>query len=100
TPTPADAPEPARGDAAEGRAPSPAPLAPHLDGRLRTLRELCRARGTLSSQEYAEHAGVSARTALRDLSVLTEQGVLVRLGRRRGARYALADSDVNRDPAG
>src|SRR5690606_35868777 len=33
TPTPADAPEPARGDAAEGRAPSPAPLAPHLDGR-------------------------------------------------------------------
>ncbi len=48
-------------------------------------------KGEISSQDYADHAGVSARTALRDLGRLTDEGVLVRVGRRRGARYRLAD---------
>ncbi|MDA1222777.1 MAG: sigma 54-interacting transcriptional regulator, partial [Planctomycetota bacterium] len=48
--------------------------------------------GEISSQDYAERAGVSGRTALRDLGRLTDEGFLVRVGRRRGARYRLAGS--------
>jgi DNA-binding NtrC family response regulator/HAMP domain-containing protein/GGDEF domain-containing protein len=65
--------------------------APHLGERLRELLAWVAARGEVSSQEYAEQAGISPRTAVRDLGRMTEEGLLLRVGRRRGARYRLAD---------
>ena len=40
-----------------------------------------------SSAEYAQVEGISARTALRDLQDLVEQGYLLQEGSRRGARF-------------
>ncbi len=63
-----------------------------LDGRLRVLFGLVRQRGSISSTEYATVAGLSPRTALRDLARLQEAGLLARDGKRRGARYRVANS--------
>ncbi|MBL8801760.1 MAG: sigma 54-interacting transcriptional regulator [Planctomycetes bacterium] len=41
----------------------------------------------VSSAEFAEREGISARTALRDLIDLAERGFLEREGARRGARF-------------
>jgi predicted DNA-binding transcriptional regulator YafY len=62
--------------------------------RVPEFRAWVSAMGEISSQDYADRAGVSSRTALRDLGRLAEAGVLVRIGRRRGARYRLAGGEV------
>ena len=44
----------------------------------------------VTNREFCAMASVSERTGLRDLAELVERGVLVRLGKRKGARYRLA----------
>jgi transcriptional regulator with GAF, ATPase, and Fis domain/HAMP domain-containing protein len=63
-----------------------------LRGRLRALHDLVRAEGNLSTQECAAKLGVSSRTSLRDLQELVARGYLERVGKRRGARYRLAQT--------
>ena len=45
--------------------------------------------GTLTTMEVVERTGLSRRTCLRELSVLLQQGSLVRHGKRRAACYGL-----------
>jgi DNA-binding NtrC family response regulator len=59
------------------------PLNPRQEVSLEGLRVGDR----ISSAEYAEAHGVSARTALRDLMELADGGYLVREGRKRGTRF-------------
>lgn len=66
--------------------PSPAELE-SLEGRLRELYELALQRGSITSEQHQQHAGVSARTSLRDLQNLVKIGLLQRIGSRRGAYY-------------
>jgi DNA-binding NtrC family response regulator len=44
----------------------------------------------VTNREFCAMVGVSERTGLRDLSELVDQGILTRLGKRKGARYKLA----------
>ena len=44
---------------------------------------------SLTRRGYQVLAGIGHRTAQRDLAELTAEGLLVRLGRARAARYAL-----------
>jgi DNA-binding NtrC family response regulator len=44
----------------------------------------------ITNREFCAMVGVSERTGLRDLAELVEQGILSRLGKRKGARYQLA----------
>ncbi|MHC4340356.1 MAG: sigma-54 interaction domain-containing protein, partial [Planctomycetota bacterium] len=63
---------------------------PHVDGLTpRQERILARAqeRGGITNSAVVEEEEVSARTALRELQRLVERGLLVRVGRRRGAVY-------------
>jgi DNA-binding NtrC family response regulator len=55
--------------------------------RQRRILEWIREKGSLTSREYCERAGVSQRTALRDLAELVRTGVLVRSGSRKAAIY-------------
>jgi len=41
----------------------------------------------MTSHEYSDHADVSQRTALRDLSELVRRGILARDGTRKAATY-------------
>jgi DNA-binding NtrC family response regulator len=61
--------------------------------RQRRILEWIREKGSLTSREYCERAGVSQRTALRDLSELVVAGVLVRSGTRKAASYRSRASD-------
>jgi two-component system response regulator AtoC len=72
-------------------APGPAAVSAALlaEDRRGLLHALLRERGSISTQEYVERAGVSPRTGLRDLDELVKAGVVRRVGRRRGARYHL-----------
>ncbi|MCO5171931.1 MAG: sigma 54-interacting transcriptional regulator [Planctomycetes bacterium] len=54
----------------------------HLSGADRAL--------AVTNREFCAMVGVSERTGLRDLAELVDQGILVRLGKRKGARYQLA----------
>ncbi len=68
----------------------PPPAAPHPGGLTpRQERILARARqeGGVSNGDVVESEEVSARTALRELQVLVDRGLLRRIGRRRGAIY-------------
>jgi len=58
-------------------------LTPRQDRILETARKS----GGLTNREVVEAESVSARTALRELHVLVERGLLARVGRRRGAVY-------------
>ncbi|MDP6928416.1 MAG: DeoR family transcriptional regulator, partial [Planctomycetota bacterium] len=60
-----------------------------LQGRLRLAFNLIRQRGSLSTPEYVQLAGVSPRTGLRDMNDLVATGLIRRTGKRRGARYRL-----------
>ncbi len=71
---------------AEPAAPTPGP---GIEGRRAMALEWVRSRGELTSAEYMQLSGVSARTAVRDLAGLVARGDLERVGRRRGARYRL-----------
>jgi predicted HTH transcriptional regulator len=46
--------------------------------------------GRITNSEYQQLAGVTRKTAARDLDGLIEKGVLERLGEKRGAYYVLA----------
>jgi DNA-binding NtrC family response regulator len=66
--------------------PSPAegsPMTPRQEQLLEALAEGER----ISSGDHAARAGISARTALRDLLELAEQGYLVREGHRKATRF-------------
>ncbi|MCC6670058.1 MAG: sigma 54-interacting transcriptional regulator [Planctomycetes bacterium] len=76
--------------------PRPSTPGPELPQRLRALLDLIRQSETLATADYVERGGVSPRTALRDLADLLERGFIVRIGKRRGARYRLAKSDETR----
>ncbi len=72
--------------------------APDLNERQRSFlaRVFAGWDGKLSSQKYARMHGVSADTALRDLSDLVARGVLVRIGEGRGVRYLVPVPDLGR----
>ncbi|MFO1053021.1 MAG: sigma 54-interacting transcriptional regulator [Planctomycetota bacterium] len=70
---------------------------PDLDppGRATDILRFIAARPSTSSQECADALGLSQRTALRILTELCQAGRIERLGKRRGARYRLADPSAN-----
>ncbi|MBI5852993.1 MAG: sigma 54-interacting transcriptional regulator [Planctomycetes bacterium] len=69
-------------------------------GRTAEVLRLARECGSVGSQDCAELLGLSQRSALRTLVELTERGLLVRIGKRRGARYRpAADSAAQSDAA-
>ena len=47
-------------------------------------------RGSILNREYRELTGISEQTALRDLEMLVERGVLKKVGKTRGRRYELS----------
>jgi DNA-binding NtrC family response regulator/GAF domain-containing protein len=61
--------------------------------RQRRILEWVREKGSMTSREYCERAGVSQRTALRDLADLVLIGVLVRSGSRKAATYRARQPD-------
>ncbi|MCA8944265.1 MAG: sigma 54-interacting transcriptional regulator, partial [Planctomycetes bacterium] len=63
-----------------------------VEARLAKLLAWIEAHGEVSSKEVADAIGISPRTALRDLNRLQAEGRLERVGKRRGARYRLANS--------
>jgi DNA-binding NtrC family response regulator len=66
------------------------PAAPRGETRLDVLRRMLAEQGSVTNQDYVSLARISARTGLRDLTMLVEQGVIIRDGKRRAARYRLA----------
>jgi ATP-dependent DNA helicase RecG len=46
--------------------------------------------GRITNADYQKLAGITRKTAMRDLSVLVEQGAVVLVGSKRGAHYILA----------
>jgi DNA-binding NtrC family response regulator/predicted ArsR family transcriptional regulator len=62
-----------------------------LSGRQVELVALLRKFGTITSREFCQKAKLSQRTALRELALLVERGVVIRAGSRRGATYRLRD---------
>jgi DNA-binding NtrC family response regulator/tetratricopeptide (TPR) repeat protein len=54
------------------------------------LDYLAQGAAAVTNREFCAMADVSERTGLRDLSELVEQGILTRLGKRKGARYQLS----------
>ena len=44
----------------------------------------------VSNSEFQELAGITRKTAARDLDDLVRKGILVRMGERRGSYYILA----------
>ena len=58
--------------------------------RLSRLLTLIGERGEIAVEDHVKDAGISSRTALRDLSELIRHGLIQRIGIRRGARYRVA----------
>lgn len=54
--------------------------------------------GRITNADYQRMLGCSPRTALRELAVLVQAGVLLALGSGRGAHYALATKRANNAP--
>ena len=48
-------------------------------------------KGKITNSEYQQINDTSARTAVRDLEILVNKGILKRKGQRKGAFYELAD---------
>jgi diguanylate cyclase (GGDEF)-like protein len=88
TPAPARTPTPAPAPSA-GRVAADVPS--DLSPRGRRLLTLLRRRGTMTNSEWSKQAGISSRTGLRDFDELLDRGLIVREGKRRGARYRPAD---------
>jgi DNA-binding NtrC family response regulator len=69
---------------------------PRIDGltpRQERILALARQNGGVTNSAVVDAEGISSRTALRELQRLVERGLLVRVGRRRGAIYRAADKD-------
>ena len=62
-----------------------------LNHRQRQALEVFASGRTLTNRDYCGLVDVSERTGLRDLADLVKQGVLERLGKRKGARYRLVE---------
>jgi DNA-binding NtrC family response regulator len=71
----------------ETEAVPPPADAPGLTPRQERILARARKRGETSNRLVVDEEQVSARTALRELQKLVERGLLVRVGRRRGAVY-------------
>jgi DeoR/GlpR family transcriptional regulator of sugar metabolism len=65
----------------------PHPKNPTLTPRLQQLLVEIQKRDRYTTQDHMTNAGVSHRTALRDLQALVRHGVVERVGVRRGAFY-------------
>ncbi len=65
----------------------PRPKIPTLTPRLQQLLVEIQKRDRYTTQDHMTNAGVSHRTALRDLQALVRHGVVERIGVRRGAFY-------------
>ena len=82
-------PRPGTGASAEAAAPRAG-----VHGRAAEVLALLDAADAMGSQDCATALGISQRTALRVLTELTERGLAIRIGKRRGARYrGLGNSD-------
>lgn len=62
---------------------------PEQAERQRQALDYVRQHGRITSQEYAQLLGVSARTALRDLMVLADMGMLRRGGKARAIHFEM-----------
>jgi len=69
-----------------------------LSERQREILGVLQTRGALTSREYCSIAGVSQRTALRELAELVSRGVLSRTGTRRAATYRISSRDQAEAP--
>ena len=58
-----------------------------LTPRQERILAAARSSGGVTNGDIVEQESVSSRTALRELQRLVERGLLVRVGRRRGATY-------------
>jgi diguanylate cyclase (GGDEF)-like protein len=83
--------EPPAGGTAEPAPGASGEEAPAARARQRAILELFERSGTLVTVDVVRLTGIPRRTCLRELGVLLEQGRLVRHGKRRAARYVLAD---------
>jgi diguanylate cyclase (GGDEF)-like protein len=86
--------EPRHLSLAGGTAP-PGPPPPTVEGltpRQERILGKARAEGGVTNGEVVTAERVSARTALRELQQLVDRGLLVRVGRRRGAVYKPGDA--------
>ena len=54
-----------------------------------------RKQGSISKREYQDLVSISTRTALNDLTVLVNKGVLVRVGTGKSSRYSLSSKPQN-----
>ena len=54
-----------------------------------------RKQGSISKREYQDLVSISTRTALNDLTVLVNKGVLVRVGTGKSSRYVLSSNPQN-----
>ena len=71
---------------------------PPLNSRQEALLEALPHGARVSSAEHGGRAGVSSRTALRDLLELSERGFLVREGQKRGTRFRRTEKALRRFP--
>lgn len=62
----------------------------HLTRRQERALEFIKKHGYITNKYYAEINGISPRQSLRELDDLREKGILIRIGKGRGARYVLA----------
>jgi len=66
-----------------------------LNGRQLQAIPCLRKQGSISKREYQDLVSISARTALYDLTVLVNKGVLVRVGTGKSSRYVLSSKPQN-----
>jgi DNA-binding NtrC family response regulator/GGDEF domain-containing protein len=64
-----------------------------VSSRQKAILDWVREKGSVTSHEYSDHADVSQRTALRDLSELVRRGILVRDGTRKAAIYRVKNGE-------
>lgn len=63
---------------------------PRLSPRQEKAIEFIKKHGYITNKYYAEINQISPRQSLRELDELREKGVIIRIGKGRGARYVLA----------
>ena len=71
------------------RTPDRGEAGERLSRRAARLHALLRERGTMTNREWADEAGISTRSGLRDFDELMGRGLVERLGKRRAASYRL-----------
>jgi len=64
-----------------------------VSSRQKAILDWVREKGSVTSHEYSDHADVSQRTALRDLSELVRRGILARDGTRKAATYHIRNGE-------